>query len=197
MPTLSQIAERIAPLLIDARLEEPTEEGRRRAAVLLLVRETSPGEAELLLIKRAENPRDPWSGHMALPGGRWDPSDESLAATAVRETWEEVGVEVSLDRVVGRLERLSPRNPGLPAIDITPFVAFVHESAEVRPNHEVAAYFWIPLEELRATGPSAVFALEVLGEARHWPAYPYREHLIWGLTERILSDFLDLLAQGD
>jgi 8-oxo-dGTP pyrophosphatase MutT (NUDIX family) len=197
MPTLSQIAEYLVPRLIDAGLEEPTEEGRRRAAVLLLLRESDAGCVELLLIKRADNPRDPWSGHMALPGGRWDPSDPSLAATAVRETWEEVGIEVPLERVVGRLERLSPRNPLLPPVDITPFVALVPETHDVRPNHEVAAHFWIPLDELRATGSSAVYALEVLGEHRHWPAYPYREHLIWGLTERILSEFLALLSEGD
>lgn len=198
MPTLSQIAEHLQPRLIDASEEEPTEEGRRRAAVMLLLREPGPEArpvgVELLLIKRAENPRDPWSGHMALPGGRWEPADGSLAAAAVRETWEEVGVEVPMSNVLGRLERLSPRNPRLPAIDITPYVALAPEGAEVKPNAEVADHFWIPVEELRSTGPSAVFALEVLGERRDWPAYPYREHLIWGLTERILSDFLETLS---
>jgi 8-oxo-dGTP pyrophosphatase MutT (NUDIX family) len=197
MPTLSQTAVLLGSRLIDARVEEPTDEGRRRAAVTLLLREAGPAASgvELLLIKRAENPRDHWSGHMALPGGRWEPSDASLAATAVRETWEEVGVEVPLSRVIGRLGRLSPRNPLLPPIDITPYVALAPERAEVRPNHEVAAHFWIPVDDLRATGPSAVFALEVLGELRDWPAYPYREHLIWGLTERILSDFLALFPK--
>jgi hypothetical protein len=181
MPTLSQIAELLGPRLIDVFSEEPTEDGRRRAAVMLLLREPAGGPpegVELLLIKRAENPRDPWSGHMALPGGRW----------------EEVGVEVPIGRVLGRLERLSPRNPRLPPVDITPYVALAPEGAEVRPNHEVADFFWIPVEELRASGPSAVFALEMLGEQRDWPAYPYREHLIWGLTERILSDFLATLT---
>ena len=67
----------------------------------------------------------------------------------------------------------------------------------MRPNHEVAAHFWIPLDELRAIGPSAVFALEMLGERRQWPAYPYGEHLIWGLTERILSNFLALLPEKE
>jgi 8-oxo-dGTP pyrophosphatase MutT (NUDIX family) len=197
MLTLSQTADLLGPRLIDPGLEEPTEAGRRRAAVALLLREPEAADAfgvELLVIKRAENPRDHWSGHMALPGGRWDPGDASLAATAVRETREEVGVDVPLDRVLGRLARLSPGNPLLPPIDITPFVALAPEGAVVRPNHEVAAHFWIPVEELRATGPSAAFALEVLGEHRHWPAYPYREHLIWGLTERILSNFLSLFT---
>jgi hypothetical protein len=50
----------------------------------------------------------------------------------------------------------------------------------------------VPLELLRSTGPSATFTLEVLGELREWPAYPYDEHRIWGLTERILSTFFAL-----
>ena len=197
MLTLSQTADLLGPHLIESSLEEPVNEGRRRAAVALLLREPESPEAcgvELLVIKRAENPRDHWSGHMALPGGRWEPGDPSLAATAVRETREEVGVDVPLDRVLGRLPRLSPRNPLLPPIDITPFVALAPAGAVVRHNTEVAAHFWIPVEELRTTGPSAVFALEVLGEHRNWPAYPYREHLIWGLTERILSHFLSLFS---
>ncbi len=199
MLTLEETAVLLGPHLIDAELEEPTDEGRRPAAVTVLLREAERAESgvELLLIKRAENPRDHWSGHMALPGGRWEPRDANLAATALRETWEEVGVEVPPDRVIGRLPRLSPRNPLLPPIDITPFVALAPEGATVRPNHEVAAHFWIPLDELRATGPSAVFALEMLGEHRQWPAYPYGEHLIWGLTERILSTFLSFFPNKE
>ena len=95
--------------------------------------------------------------------------------------------------MLGRLGLLRPNNPLLPPIDITPFVVVAPPGAEVSSNHEVAAHFWVPVELLRGTGPSAKFALEVLGEWREWPAYPYGEHLIWGLTERILSDFFSLL----
>ena len=200
MLTLEEATGLLAPQLIDFRHEEPTEEGRRRAAVALVLREPgapSISGVELLVIKRAENPRDHWSGHMALPGGRWEAGDESLAATAVRETREEVGIDIPLDGVIGRLPRLSPRNPLLPPIDITPFVALAPHGAEVRPNAEVAEHFWIPLSFLQETGPSAAFALEVLGELREWPAYPIGEHRIWGLTERILSDFFALLSRKE
>lgn len=200
MLTLSQTTDLIGPRLIAPDREEPPEEGRRPAAVALLLRDPVPARpsgVELLLIKRAENPRDHWSGHMALPGGRWDRTDASLAETAVRETREEVGIDVPPRNVIGRLPRLSPRNPLLPPIDITPFVAVAPEGATVRANHEVAAHFWIPLELLRETGPSAAFTMEVLGESRAWPAYPYNEHLIWGLTERILSDFLALFVRKE
>ena len=190
----------LAPRLMDPAVEDATEAGRRRAAVALVLREAEPPSAagvELLLIKRAENPRDHWSGHMALPGGRWEPSDASLASTARRETREEVGIDLSPEAVIGRLRRLSPRNPLLPPIDITPFVALAPAGAEVRANAEVADHFWIPLTFLQETGPTAAFTFEVLGELREWPAYPYGEHRIWGLTERILSDFFALLSRKE
>jgi 8-oxo-dGTP pyrophosphatase MutT (NUDIX family) len=200
MLTLDEAAELLAPRLMDHTHEDATEPGRHRAAVALVLREAEPPSiagVELLLIKRAENPRDHWSGHMALPGGRWEPQDASLAATALRETREEVGIDLGPERVLGRLRRLSPRNPLLPPIDITPYVVLAPPGAEVRPNAEVADHFWIPLSFLQETGPTAAFTLEVLGETREWPAYPYGEHRIWGLTERILSDFFELFARKE
>ncbi|HEU4700285.1 MAG TPA: NUDIX domain-containing protein, partial [Gemmatimonadales bacterium] len=65
----------------------------RWAAVALVV---TPAPDSMLLIRRAERAGDPWSGHMALPGGRHSRGDADLAATAMRETAEEVGVR--LDR---------------------------------------------------------------------------------------------------
>jgi 8-oxo-dGTP pyrophosphatase MutT (NUDIX family) len=198
MLTLGEITEALHGRLLDPGADDAAEEGRTRAAVAVVLREPetpSPDGVELLLIKRAENPRDHWSGHMALPGGRWEPQDGSLAATAVRETFEEVGISIPLDRVVGRMPRLRPANPRLPAIDITPYVAVAPHAAEVSPNHEVAAHFWVPLSWLHRTGPSAVYVLDLVDEQREWPAYPFGEHLIWGLTERILSNFLALLHE--
>lgn len=202
MLTLGQTVDLLEQRLVDARSEDPPAEGR--AAVMILLRERAPAEEdpsepcegiELLVIKRADNPRDHWSGHMALPGGRWEPGDATLADTAVRETREEVGVDLAAGgRVLGRLERIQPVSPYIPPVDITPYVALAPADARVAANHEVAAHFWIPLELLRRVGPSAFYALQLPDGRREWPAYPYREHLIWGLTERILSRFLILTA---
>ena len=124
-------------------------EGVREAAVALLIR---PGEElELLLIKRAEHETDPWSGHVALPGGRRDDADEDLLRTAMRETREEVGVPLSTDgQLIGRLDEVSPRHPRLPPIIIAPFIFAVPlDTTPIIDSREVEAAIWVPFSALR------------------------------------------------
>ena len=103
---------------------------RRLAAIALVLRpgegHAATGDPELLMIKRAEHEGDPWSGHIACPGGRMEPGDRDLGVTAVRETLEETGVDVARDgRLLGHLDDLFPRTPTLPPIVIRPYVALV------------------------------------------------------------------------
>lgn len=74
---------------------------REQASVSVIVRTADP--VDVLFIKRARNPRDPWSGHMALPGGRREAHDDDLLATAIRETHEETGIELDPESLIGRL----------------------------------------------------------------------------------------------
>src|SRR4029450_1300778 len=75
-----------------------------RAAVAVVLRPGAADSAELLLIERARKAGDPWSGHMALPGGRHDPEDVELRSTAERETLEEVGIDLRGGELLGQLE---------------------------------------------------------------------------------------------
>jgi 8-oxo-dGTP pyrophosphatase MutT (NUDIX family) len=149
--------------------------------------------------------RDHWSGHLALPGGRVEPQDATLLATAVRETFEEVGVDLREGgEVLGSLRTVEPRSPMAPRVSVAPFVAVAppayHVSAEGEPSaplvlsEEVAAAFWLPVSELRGGGRSEVFRMVFAGVEREWPAYPSGHGPIWGITERILTDFLSLLG---
>lgn len=156
-----------------------------QAAVALMLRPMEEG-LEFLAIRRAEHESDPWSGHMALPGGRRELADDSLWATAVRETREEVGVDlVRVGRRLGQLDDVWPRTRRIPAIAITPFVVAVESGTRARTSSEVESAVWVPLdivvnEELRGT-----LKLDGLPD-REFPTIEYGGHVIWGLTLGIL-----------
>jgi 8-oxo-dGTP pyrophosphatase MutT (NUDIX family) len=175
-----------------------------RAAVALVLRAHREGP-ELLVIKRSEAERDHWSGHLALPGGRMEPEDESLMVTAMRETFEEVGVDLRAGgEVLARLGTVTPQSPFAPRVSVTPFVAIAppeyhagmdnnEEPKELTLSHEVAAAFWVPVAELKRDGRSGVYRMTFAGVEREWPAYPSEHGMIWGITERILTEFLSLV----
>jgi len=166
--------------------------GSIQAAVALIL---APGESqrlELLLIKRAEYPGDPWSGQMALPGGRRHPGDMDLLATVVRETREEVGVELDSRQLLGELDDLHPRTPLLPPVVVRPFVFGLSHRPSIRANDEVALSLWVAIDEL-ASGQTRT-AIEILGRDRPFPAYRVGDHVVWGMTERIIAPFIDLLT---
>jgi 8-oxo-dGTP pyrophosphatase MutT (NUDIX family) len=163
----------------------------RLAAILLALRERDDGEPELLMIKRAEHEGDPWSGHIACPGGRMDPGDRDLAATAVRETWEETGIDVERQgRLLGHLDDLSPRSPLLPPIIIRPFVGLVSREAEITPSLEVASAFWVPLSALREQAGWGIGLVSATSGQRRVSQFQHGEHVVWGLTERAIRQFL-------
>jgi 8-oxo-dGTP pyrophosphatase MutT (NUDIX family) len=164
----------------------------RWAAVAILLRPDPAGGLDVLLIKRADRAGDPWSGHVALPGGRRDPEDGSLEDTALREVWEEVGIDVRRDgRVIGTLDDLAPRNPTLVPMAVRPFVAVVGDVALV-PNPEVAEAAWIPVAVLR--DPATSRESTVLAQGQRWtvPSFVVGDYLVWGMTERILRQLVAL-----
>jgi 8-oxo-dGTP pyrophosphatase MutT (NUDIX family) len=168
----------------------------RLAAILLALRARADGEPELLMIKRADAEGDPWSGHIACPGGRMEPADHDLAVTAVRETLEETGVDVAHDgRLLGHLDDLSPRTPSLPPIVIRPYVALVRAGVEIVPSREVAAAFWVPVSALREQTAWRLAEITVGGAPREVSVFQHGEYTVWGLTERVLRQLLGYMGE--
>jgi len=164
-----------------------------RAAVALVVREGQDG-LELLLIKRAEVDGDPWSGHVALPGGREEAEDASLEDTAVRETMEETGIDLGrYGRIVWALDELQPRG-GTPIV-VQPYVATV--GADLPPlklSDEVSAAFWFPLSTFTAPEASVESTVVVRGVELKVPSFRHGEYVVWGMTERILRQLVELVG---
>lgn len=165
------------------------------AAVALLLRPRS--SVELLLIQRAEHPADPWSGHMALPGGRRDPGDVDLLDTALREVREETEIVAYRERhLLGVLDEVQAGSLRLPPVLIAPYALAVAPTTVARPAlREVAAAVWVPLEALRDDSAVSEIVVDVEGGTRSFPSLRYREYVIWGLTHRILTQFLELAEE--
>lgn len=164
----------------------------RPAAVALILIERQGLEA--LFIKRAARTGDPWSGQVALPGGRYEPDDEDLFRTAVRETREETGVELAHAERLGVLDDLYPRTPTLPPVRVRPFVFALSAAPPITPSDEVERAFWVPLTHLVQPQVRREVNLLIRGVERVFPAYDLGDDVIWGMTERILTPFLSLVG---
>jgi 8-oxo-dGTP pyrophosphatase MutT (NUDIX family) len=197
---LQRVEARLDP--VDLAKMPAAEEGITHAAVTLLLRpaggaadgDAAGDSAEILFIKRAERAGDPWSGHLAFPGGRAEKQDATLLDIAMREAAEEVGIDARHGgRLLGRLPTVRPLSTRIPSITVTPFVALAPRGAipRVQPS-EVEEAFWMPLAALSRTGRSGVVRWEARDGARELPAFPSPKGPIWGITERILSQFLAL-----
>lgn len=184
--------DRVRKQLAAYRPERRPASGCVEAAVGLLLAPAEDDHLELLLIRRAEQPGDPWSGQMALPGGRRDPSDLDLLATVARETWEEVGVRVSRDELLGELDDLEPRTRTLPPVVVRPFVFGLAAKPAVHPSPEVAECMWVSLDEL-ASGHTRTQILIPSRPGEPFPGYRVGAHVVWGMTERIISPFIELV----
>jgi 8-oxo-dGTP pyrophosphatase MutT (NUDIX family) len=184
---------RLARILAERRGVEATPgPSARLAAVALVLRAGDAGDPELLFIRRAERAGDPWSGHVAFPGGRMEPVDATLEDTAVRETREETGVDLARDgAVLGRLDDLEPRNPLLPPIVVRPFVAALAPGVPLTLSDECVDAFWVPLAWLRDPTSREESVVQARGGELRVPSYRRGEHVIWGMTERILQQFLE------
>ncbi|HSQ01309.1 MAG TPA: CoA pyrophosphatase [Candidatus Dormibacteraeota bacterium] len=166
-----------------------------RAAVALVLADAAAG-VELLLIQRAIRDDDPWSGHMALPGGRRDPGDADAVATASRETHEEVGVDLRAGaELIGRLDELRAvaRHRPLDLV-ITPVVFALQRPVALRPSpREVESALWVPLSFLASADAEATHVRTLDGVTSEYPAFRYQRYTIWGLTHRILQGFLEVV----
>ena len=189
---------RLQDALAAHRPVEVGDAGVRRAAVALICRAGEAGRPELLFIKRAEYPGDPWSGQVAFPGGREEAGDASLSDTAIRETREENGIDLGRDgRIIGTLDDLYPRTVRLPAISVRPFVFALERSETLTLSPEVALAFWIPFGSLATTEAwreDTVLARGIQINAR---VFRHQDHVIWGMTERILGQLLGFVETGN
>jgi len=172
----------------------------KRSAVAILLDKHAGAEASILMIKRAEHKGDPWSGHMAFPGGRCEAFDKNGLATAKREMHEEVGFDIDdaehkplkgewLGRLsdISTLRRITPR-----AMVVTPYVFSVADKPMLEGNYEVAETVWIPLTYFSDIKNRSIHSIEYQQRTINLPCYCYDGKVIWGMSLSMIDEILRL-----
>jgi len=176
--------------------ERLAERARTQASVATILRE-GPRGAEVLFIQRAEHPDDPWSGHMAFPGGRREPGDQNLLATAVRETREELGLDLVSAEHLGHVDdlRAVARGRRLDLVIRPQVFVWSGSAPRLTPNHEVAATVWAPVAPMIAGQHDTVRPWKEGTQTYRMPAYDVEGRIVWGLTYRMLKT-LFMVVEG-
>ncbi len=179
---------RLESALASRSCVEVDDPAARRAAVAILIRLGERDEPEILFIQRALFDGDPWSGQIAFPGGREEREDEDLAATAIREAYEELEYDLGRDAtLIGILDDLRPRSVLLPKVVVRPFVFLMADPRPPKHSLEVADSFWVPVSVLL---DRSVWRETTVMEGMSRFAFHHEGYVIWGMTERILSRIL-------
>lgn len=165
---------------------EPSAGQLRRASVAVIL--DDPESPSVLLIKRADRVGDPWSGQVAFPGGKAQEEDGTLKETAIRETREEVGID--LGRNADFLGYFTSFWTHTGTLDVFPAVFLLKKKVEVCPNQEVSSYQWVKLERLTAEQVRSSYRVDEGGQTREMPVLLVDGYVVWGLTHRIISSLL-------
>ncbi len=166
----------------------------RTAAVSLLLVPAAAQGVEVLMIRRASRDGDPWSQHMALPGGFRNQSDADLFQTALRETREEVAVDLSRDSEL--LGVLPDVNPAVGNLMVRPFVFARDSRPSIELSSEVSAVAWANLGSIARNEAPAEFELRRGATLHRFPGFRVGENVVWGMTYRVLTELVERAARA-
>jgi 8-oxo-dGTP pyrophosphatase MutT (NUDIX family) len=170
--------------------------GARPAAVLVLVFPDEAGEARLVLTERVDRGGH-HSGEVSFPGGRAEPQDADLVATALREAAEEVALDVD-EAGVRVLGMLPVQSIPVSNYSVTPVVAIAGRRPRLRPQPtEVATILEPPLAAFLPEGELTLVEREIRGWTLRYAAYPIDGLDVWGMTARVLGGLCAWLAREE
>lgn len=188
------IISEIERILKDNAAVKFNKEGTFITASVMSILKPEEGDYSMLFIKRPEYVTDVFSGHMAFPGGKVQPEDKTRLDTAIRETFEETGIDLRLyGRVLGEMDDFNPISPGANRYVVTPYLSILTHDVELVPDkHEVAEALWIPVSHLNDPKHYEMRYFEKNNMRIKDHVYKYKNYVIWGMTARILYRFFEL-----
>lgn len=166
-------------------------QNRKAAAVAMILRERNR-TPEMLFIERAADERDPWSGHLAFPGGKIEAGEDGCQA-AIRETGEEIGISLTEHRQVGQLSDIVGTN--LP-VQVSCYLFMLDATVTPRMNDEVSDLFWVPLPELYNRERHSLVPVSFSGIQLDVPAIRLPQPgkpVLWGITYRLVMQLHEIL----
>ena len=168
---------------------------RVEAAVALVLRENE-GDLDALFIRRAEHDGDPWSGDLAFPGGRIDPTDADGRAAAERETLEEVGLDLGAGRPIGRIGDVLGFAE---SIRVSAYVYAIAGDPPLRPNYELREAFWSPLSHSDDPARQEMRDFTYMDHTSSMPTIRLmddsRAPVLWGITYKFMDDFMGVIGR--
>lgn len=166
-----------------------------RAAVAIVLTEQA-GEPHMLMIRRAKRPGDPWSGHMGFPGGRRDETDSCDLACAVRETQEELGLDLSVHTPICQLGLVNTGwRPDRPEILVQPYVFHLDDPPPFSPNAEVDGTVWIPVSFLANDDNREIHLWEWKGTSVESDSYRWGQDRVWGLSLMMIDEMIETIRR--
>ncbi|MXZ55639.1 MAG: CoA pyrophosphatase [Gammaproteobacteria bacterium] len=175
---------------------KPIPANSRRAGVALILRALGKN-LSVLFIQRALREEDPWSGHIAFPGGHYDLSDTDVLHTVVRETKEEVGITLTFSDCVTQLPVEKPYTSDQRTdLVVLPYVFALTYEPELYLNHEVSEVIWVPLNRLISGELITNETVNFNSKEYQLPGFRLNDrHFVWGLTYRVLQRFCSIIDQ--
>jgi len=168
-----------------------------RSAGVALILKSIGEDMSVLFIERALREDDPWSGHIAFPGGHQDRSDTGVLQTVVRETKEEVGITLTPSECVSQLPFEKPYTSDQRTdLVVLPYVFVLTHEPELYLNHEVSEVIWVPLKLLISGELLTTETVNFNSKEYRLPGFRLNDkHFVWGLTYRVLQRFCSILDQ--
>jgi len=160
------------------------DENHRLASILVIIYGKEP------VIVMTEKPKHMkfHAGEISFPGGKLECGDSDLLHTALRETSEEIGLEISREQVIGQLESVVTLNSGFL---IMPFISIVDNISPLLANHEVEKIFHIPFEPFLNTMAKDLDPSHNIIQEMY--TFEYQNQIVWGASARILKQIRTLL----